>query len=78
MLGSNKSKIEKLTKRSADIFSVFTKTQTELAEVNLSIQEEVDGREVEIKKLTTEVDTLNAIKDKNTKLSTKIDSFLAD
>lgn len=70
------NKIEKLTKRSEHIFSVFTKTQTELAENNLEIDTVIKEKEAEKAKIEADILALSLITDKNTKLENKIKAFL--
>ena len=72
----NSSKLTKLAKKSDDIFSVFTKTQSELLEVNKEIDIETDNRNAQILVLQQEVVELSGIKTRNETLKNKIDTFL--
>lgn len=72
----SKNSLASLTKRSEEIFSVFTKTQNDCIEVNNQIAEVISGKEEEIKALQEEVSSLNLVRTKNGNLAAKIGTFL--
>lgn len=73
-----RSNLAGLEKQSADIMSVFTKTQQQCIAVNQSIAALTLKKEENIKALQSEVSTLNAISTKNAKLAGKIEAFIAE
>lgn len=68
--------LSSLSKRSAAIFDVFTKTQKDCTILNEKIDGVIAAKELEIKILQSDVSGLGAIKSKNTNLSIKISSFI--
>lgn len=66
-----------LTKKSDRIFNVFTQTQKDCEALNAEINKVVISKEEAISKLQEEVNSLNAVKTKNSNLSAKISSFLS-
>lgn len=67
---------DSLTKRSADILSIFTKTQQELEAVNAEIVLHVSSRKEEAQKILDEVAHLEGVASQNSNLSSKIQSFI--
>lgn len=63
------NKVENLLNKSSKILDVFTKTKTDLELVNEEIKSEINIRQEEIDKLST-------VGINNSKIITKIDSFL--
>lgn len=75
---TSKSTVANLSKRSAAIKDVFTKTVEDCKAVNEEIEVLVDAKNVEIANLQNEVSVLNGISNGNSKLATKIESFLKE
>ena len=73
---AKKNTLANLTKRSEQIFDVFTQTQKDCESLNSEIATVVTSKEAEIKALQDEVSGLNAVKTKNDNLAKKIESFL--
>lgn len=73
-----KNQISNLQKQSENILNVFTKTQTELKEVNKKISDEVQKRDEQVRILTEEVTSLTNLKTQNEKVVTKLENFLND
>jgi len=76
MFVNKKNTLANLTKRSEQIFDVFTQTQKDCESLNSEIATVVSSKEAEIKALQDEVSGLNAVKTKNDNLAKKIQSFL--
>lgn len=68
--------VERLSKRSEDILSVFTKTINDLREINASVSEEVSSREIQKAKLDEELLSLNQVKVRNESVISKVTKFL--
>lgn len=73
---TKKSDMQYLSQKSADIMSVFTKTQEDLAEVNTEINSVIASKTEEITQLQQDCAILTAISTKNTTVWNKIDNFL--
>lgn len=71
MFGRDTS-IDKLRKSSDKITSVFTKTINELTTVNQEIDEHIDARDEEIRRINAEKEQLSCIKEQNTTFLTKL------
>jgi wobble nucleotide-excising tRNase len=76
MFANKKNTLANLTKRSEQIFDVFTQTQKDCESLNSEIAVVVSSKEAEIKALQDEVSGLNAVKTKNDNLAKKIQTFL--
>ena len=72
----DKGSTASFTKRSQEIFNVFTKTQEECEQLNSEIAKEVTSKEEEIKRLQQEAFDLNQIRIKNDSLAKKIQAFI--
>ncbi len=72
-----KEPIKQLQERSSQILNVFTSTVQDLSLTNSVIQEEIDTREQEIKRLTGEQATLSNLFTSNQKIADKIVRFLS-
>ena len=67
---------DSLTKRSAEILSVFTKTQQELEAVNADITTHVSTKREEAQRILDEIAHLEGVASQNDNLSKKIQSFI--
>lgn len=67
-----KNQIKSLSKKSAEILSLFTSTIEGLSRVNLDVAEEIDGRNDQIKQIEAEKTQLQNIYDENAKVIGKI------
>jgi len=67
---------DSLTKKSDDIFSIFTNTMRDLESVNNEIVAHVGSKKEEAQKILDEVAHLEGVAAKNASLSSKIQSFI--
>lgn len=67
--------VKDLAKRSKDIVSVFTKTVKDLKDVNVSVEKEVQDREVKKNAIIAEMVELNITKAQNELIISKINKF---
>jgi hypothetical protein len=70
------STLDSLTKKSNEIFNIFTKTQSDLEAVNSEIISLTTSKREEAKRILDEVAQLDAIAAKNDNLSKKIQTFI--
>lgn len=70
--------VTRIQEESKTILDVFTKTITDLEEVNKTSDEEVAKRQEIIKKAQSETELLNAVKTKNTAVIAKIARIFED
>lgn len=73
-----RNSVASLKNESEDILNIFTKTMTELSEVNAAIDEGVKKRQHRITKLEKEQIELRSISHSNTKVIKKLVSILED
>ena len=67
--------VKRVINRSNNILDVFTKTVTDLQTVNNQIDTHVTKHEAKIQKLSTNLATLNQVREDNNKVINKINTF---
>lgn len=67
--------IDVLEQDSSDVLNIFNDTITNLSFINEEIEIEQEARALEIQALIKEQDRLSIIKEKNSKIVSKINSF---
>lgn len=72
----DKSYIQKLKDKSDSALNIFRRTVADLSSVNVDAEEQIDENTAEVKVLLDENHELTQIIDQNTKVITKIESFL--
>jgi hypothetical protein len=75
MFGDSTVAIQKLQKNSDKIVSVFTKTITDLSNVNQEVDDHLTSRDEEIKRIQEEKARLASIKENNQKMIDKLNKL---
>lgn len=70
--------VKGLTKSSANVLDVFTKTVNKLTEINSQALEGVNKRNLEIQKLSKESEDLRVLRASNNKVIDKLNQILKD
>ena len=71
-----KSVVELLTEKSTNVVNVFTRTVTELQEINTDIGESVDEMNEAKKKLEGDMESLNKVRQSNEKVIFNIQKIM--
>lgn len=75
-LFQNESTVIKLQKKSKNIIDVFTKTASQLDEVNIAIAEEVEAKELAKRELENEITSLGEQATVNSRISANIKAIV--
>lgn len=73
-----KNNVAKLQQKSDNILNVFTQTVQDLTLVNGDVDQELEIRNEEIKRIQSEQDQLTIVKNNNQKMISKINTFIND
>jgi hypothetical protein len=73
---NSKKTLTAISKRSDEIFNIFTKTKEECISLNAEIMEITNQKRQEAQVLLDEVKGLEAVVTKNANLASKIDAFI--
>lgn len=74
---NSKTTSESLQKKSSDILSIFTKTISDLKDVNVKATNQAAANRDEAQKLIAEANSLSAVASDNAKVIEKIEAILA-
>lgn len=67
--------VKKVTKKSAKIVDVFTKTVTNLNKANAEIDNHIESHTAEKQRIEDNLTTLNAVKESNNKVINKVNKI---